>query len=131
MIELRIDCNPVPWKAHGGYGRKSFNPRYAEKEYYQWQIKRQYASNNPIEGAVGILYHFYMPIPESASKKRKLEMMDSAIFHITRPDTSNLLKFAEDTLKGLVIKDDSQVVELTAYKKYAEHPRTEIKIFLL
>lgn len=126
--EFEILCNPVPWKAHGGYGRRSFNPRQLEKDYYQHQLKKLYLHNLPITAAVALKCVFYMPIPESASKKNKEMMLQGRVNHIKRPDTSNLLKFVEDTLKGIVIKDDSQVIYLKGRKFYSEEPRTVIQI---
>lgn len=128
-ICITIDTDPVPWKAHGGYGRRSFNPRFLEKEFYQLQIRRQYHHNLPITVAVKVEYLFFLPVPK-ASFVKQMKMLQGRIKHIKRPDTSNLVKFAEDTLKGIVIKDDSQVTLMTAIKIYSDKPRTEIKIDL-
>ena len=38
----------------------------------------------------------------------------------TRPDTDNSLKLLKDCMSGLFFKDDSQVVEETVIKTYAE-----------
>lgn len=130
MIEICIDCAPVPWKAHAGYGRKSWNPRHAEKEYYQWKIKQQYKNNLPLDAPVVIVCVFYMPIPISTSRKNTERMLRGEIHHIKRPDTTNLFKFLEDTIKGIIIKDDSQVVQIKAEKLYSTNPRTELKIMV-
>lgn len=56
-------------------------------------------------------------------------MLAGIIQHTKKPDTTNLVKFAEDTLKTIVIEDDSQVFRLTASKIYSETPKTVIKIY--
>lgn len=56
-------------------------------------------------------------------------MLLGQLHHIVRPDTTNLIKFAEDTLKGIVIEDDSQVYGIVATKIYSETPKTIIKVF--
>jgi Holliday junction resolvase RusA-like endonuclease len=127
MIQIVIEGVPVPWKAHGGFGRKSFNPRFKEKECYQHQIRKQYFGA-PIEKAVFVYYSFFMPIPSSLSQKQKEKMHAGEMFHIKRPDVTNLVKFCEDTLKYLIIKDDSQVVTIHATKYYDIKPRTQIDI---
>jgi Holliday junction resolvase RusA-like endonuclease len=45
-----------------------------------------------------------------------------------RGDLSNLLKSVEDGLNGVAWLDDSQVVELHAWKKVASQPRCSVAI---
>lgn len=128
MILIELSGVPVPWKAHAGYGKKSFNPRFIERETFQWQIKSQYNQLKPLGGPVRTNYTFHMPIPESTSKVRRLQMLNGRMHHIKRPDCTNLLKFYEDCLKGIVFEDDSQVVEINVRKIYDERPRVTIKV---
>lgn len=125
---LEIAGLPVPWKSHSGYGRRSFNPRYKEREYYRWQISSQYNQSQPLSGPLSMVYLYQMPIPLHTSKIRRLQMLNGKMFPIKRPDLDNLNKFLSDTLIGLVIEDDSQIVELKARKIYGEHPKTTINI---
>lgn len=128
MILLHIDGLPTAWSAHGGYGRRSFNPKFKEKEHAQWQIKSQYNQTDPITTPVRIDFTFHMPIPCGTSKVRRTQMLNGRLHHIKRPDTTNLQKFAEDVLKGIVIEDDAQVVEIVARKIYSEKVQTLIKV---
>ncbi len=122
---LEIEGHPVPWKAHAGYGRRSFNPLFREREYVQWQIKNQIGSGfNLIEGPVSVVFTYYFPFPKSMSKKKR----DQGCPHTKRPDITNLNKFLEDCLKTIVIVDDSQVVEITGRKFYSSDVKTVIKI---
>ena len=36
-----LEMIPIPWRAHSGSGRKSFNPLYQERKQVQWLIKEQ------------------------------------------------------------------------------------------
>lgn len=128
MNLITIDGLPVPWKAHAGYGKRSFNPRFKEKEYYQWQIKSQWNQNIPLAGPIFLKVVYHMPIPLGTSKVRRLQMLNQKMFHIKRPDLDNCNKFLEDCLKGIVFEDDSQVVQIHARKIYSEHPRTVVEI---
>jgi Holliday junction resolvase RusA-like endonuclease len=112
---------PVPWKSHAGYGRKSFNPRYKEKEYVQWKLK-QHWKKPPISEPVSISYRFRFSIPKSFSKKKREHIKNGTLPCLIRKDTSNLVKFTEDCLKQIVIVDDAQVVKLMAEKSYSDHP---------
>ncbi len=128
MIQIEIDGIPVNWKSHVGYGRKSFNPKYKERAFYQWQIRAQYNRELPIAGPVVCYYTFHMPIPASTSKVRKLQMLNGIMHPIKRPDVDNLNKFLSDCLKGIVFEDDSLIVELNSKKVYGERPKTIIRI---
>lgn len=129
-IAIEIEGIPVPWRAHAGYGRRAYNPRAGEKEFYQFHIKRQYLHNNPIDIAVSILAYYCLPIPQSISKKERENILAGRVKHIKRPDIDNLNKFLNDCIKGIVIKDDSQVVEMKSHKVYGEKPKTKVYIEL-
>lgn len=128
MILIEINKLPVPWRAHAGYGRRSYNPRILEREYYQWQIKTQYNQATPISGPLSVMYTYHMPVPKGSSKVRTQQMLNGVMHPIKRPDLDNLNKFLSDTLIGLVIEDDSQIVSLTARKIFGNSPKTVIKI---
>lgn len=128
MITIEIPLLPVPWAAHQGFGRKSFNPRYKEREAYQWYIRSQW-KEKPHEEAVSVFYDFYMPIPKSISKKKLQAILNREIMHTSRADVSNMLKFTEDCLKGIVFLDDAQVWQTSACKLYDLKPRVLINIF--
>jgi Holliday junction resolvase RusA-like endonuclease len=130
MYEFVIPGNPVPWKAHGGYGKKSWNPRFEEKLFFQLEIKKQYENNLPLTIAVKFDYTFLFPIPESFSNKKKKSILEGRVQHIKRPDLTNCMKFTEDCFKEIVIKDDSQVIESAARKMYDMLPRTIVVISL-
>jgi Holliday junction resolvase RusA-like endonuclease len=123
MITLEIEGTPIPWASHQGYGRRSFNPRFKEKEMIRWVAKAQYIGE-PIKGPIKIYYKFYMPIPKSLSKSEK----EVLYFHTKRPDITNLIKFVEDCIKGIYFEDDSQVCEVVAEKVYSLRPRTVITV---
>jgi Holliday junction resolvase RusA-like endonuclease len=61
-----------------------------------------------------------MPIPKTRKKKN--------LFHISRPDLSNMIKFYEDVAQGILFSDDSKIAKITATKVYDEMPRVEIII---
>lgn len=122
-----IEGDPISWKAHAGYGRKSFNPLYKEREMVQYYIKTQ-ATECLNDMPIALSFDFYFKIPKAASKVKRMSMMNGSIRPLTRPDASNCIKFYEDCLKGLVFDDDSQVVEIKARKFYSEKPRVVIKV---
>ena len=126
-IDITLDGLPVPWAAHQGYGKRSFNPRFKEKAHAQWQIRNQF-QGFPFEGPVSISVSFHLPIPKSTSKKKRALIQQGLEFPLKKPDIDNLCKFLCDCLKTITFLDDSQIVELIAQKYFSDHPRTVISI---
>lgn len=86
--------------------------------------------------AVEITLIFFLPIPESTSKKKKMRMIFNSIKHTKKPDIDNLVKMVMDALTPKPRKgdelgawaDDSQVVSLKAKKLYSENPHILIML---
>ena len=131
MIYLVIQENPVPWAAHKGYGRRSYNPRFKERQSFQRQIKSQFMGERPISSPVRLELDYYLPIPKYFGKAKRQEAIEGVYFHIVKPDLDNLNKFTVDCLKEIVILDDNQVVEMVARKNYSSTPRTTIRVDIL
>ncbi len=75
--------------------------------------------NNPLfVGPLHLIITFFMNPP----KKNK------NIWHITRPDLDNMVKFYMDVANGILYEDDSMVARITATKMYHAESRTEIII---
>ena len=82
-------------------------------------------------GPVSLFVHFYMKRPKSHYRTGKFSNMlkkESPMHHVTKPDIDNLAKFLLDCSNGTIIKDDSQVFQLSASKTYDDEPRTEFTI---
>ena len=83
----------------------------------------------PYENALCVDLTFYLGIPSSWTKKRKLEASMGQIRHTKKPDTDNLVKCVTDSCNGLLWVDDSIITDLTARKRYtSELARVVIKI---
>jgi Holliday junction resolvase RusA-like endonuclease len=63
------------------------------------------------DGPVSVAIVFRLPRPKSRKRDR---------YHGTKPDLDKLVRGSLDALKGVIWKDDSQVVDLRAYKRYAD-----------
>jgi len=69
------------------------------------------------DGPLTIQMHFHLPRPKSLPKKVQ--------HHVKKPDCDNLMK-AADALKGILFRDDSQIVRIEATKQYGNPPRVVI-----
>ena len=70
----------------------------------------------------------YFGIPKSDSKAKSAEKRANRTRPTKRPDIDNVIKTICDGLNGVAYYDDSQVVEVTAEKRYSDEPRVEVSI---
>lgn len=80
----------------------------------------------PLKGAVSVTILARFPVPASYSKKRRVACLQASEKPAKKPDIDNLVKAILDGLNGTIFEDDSQVVQLSAAKTYAEVPGCEI-----
>jgi Holliday junction resolvase RusA-like endonuclease len=83
----------------------------------------------PLDEAIEVDFVFGFKPPESWSAKKKARAIAGELRHVTKPDTSNLVKMYEDAMNGVVYRDDSQIDRIAGAKKvYAEQDFTRIDI---
>lgn len=126
MRVYEIPGKPIPLQRHRHDGKKCFDPQKKEKQQMQWHIKILTSGLFAAHGAIKLIVEYHMPIPKSYSRKRALECVGE--YHIKKPDLSNLIKFTEDALNGMVWEDDSIISHIEAKKFYSETPKTVFKI---
>jgi Holliday junction resolvase RusA-like endonuclease len=73
----------------------------------------------------------YFAVPKSVSKTKRDMMLKGQINPTKKPDTDNIAKAILDALNGIAYYDDSQIVDLTVYKRYSDSPRAEVCISTL
>lgn len=129
MIQIEINEKPVSWMAPKQGKHLFYNPRGEEKNKTQWIIRSQYRER-PVENPVILIFNIYFAFPKNISAKKKLKMLNGKIIP-TRMDLSNMIKFYEDCLKGIVIEDDRYVAGITAQKNYDEKDKILITILPL
>jgi Holliday junction resolvase RusA-like endonuclease len=130
MIQLELFGKLVPWCAPRLGRGKVYAPHSADKEKAQWQLRAQYR-DPPIEGDVHLDFTFFFPIPKSTSGVRRRQMLAHLIRPGVKPDNTNLLKFYEDCLSGIVIGDDKSATDHSMRKRYSEVTRVLIRVIPL
>lgn len=123
---LWFPVTPIPkgrprFRRYGG----AYTPPKTEE--YERQIKKLYLTSPKrveFEKNVPLVVNleFGMPIPKSMSKKKRAAMIEGDISHTKKPDVDNLVKAILDGLNKLAWADDSQIVRISAEKKYAKEP---------
>lgn len=69
----------------------------------------------------------YYQKPKSGSKVVQSGRDLGTIRPTVKPDIDNVLKAIFDSLNGILYKDDTQIVEVTASKFYSDIPRVEVE----
>ena len=85
-------------------------------------------ASDPLETPLKVFLQFTLPIPASVTKKRLKSILDGLEVHTKKPDLDNLIKATLDGMAGIVFDNDSQIVNISATKKYGMHPRTDILV---
>ena len=78
--------------------------------------------------AVNLAVLFYFPRPKGHYNAKGMLRPAAPAFHVKRPDATKLLRAVEDSLTGIVWRDDAQVVQQLAGKVYGEPARCEVTI---
>ena len=122
----------VGWQRAGRNGNRSYTPAATAKAELDigWAAKTAMRIGGHIlyECPVTLSFLAAFPVPASWSKSKKAMALEGKIAHSGKPDIDNILKMI-DGLKGIVWKDDSQVVHIgDCLKCYSEIPRLEMRI---
>ena len=130
LINMTVPGEHKPWQV---WVRMSAPTRgYQEFKAYQATIQAKCLEvwrNKPlIETAVEIHMEFIRSYPNNLPKKeasRKRRLKEALV---RKPDLDNMVKAAIDGVKGIIIKDDTVVVRLTAEKRFGPEPMTMITV---
>ncbi len=135
-MRITIPGKPIAQQRPRFYRRGNHVGTYSaqETEAGRWVV----LANSQVEGkitevAVNVDMVFVLARPKGhyGSGRNAGKLKPSAPkYPKSRPDIDNYCKWVLDCLNstGSVWKDDSQVVAMTAVKRYGEQPRTEIEV---
>ena len=138
-MEIVIYGEPVPqgrpkFASFGGHVH-AYDPAKS-KNYKQlvrfWvtQYLKKLEGFTPYENALCVDLTFYMGIPSSWSKQKRIQASQGQIRPTSKKlgDLDNMVKCVTDAISGLVYVDDSQIVNLGASKYYSDTPRCVLKV---
>ena len=121
---------PKPWQV---WVRMSApTPGYLQFKAYQAMIqvacKQEWGNKELIETAVEIHLEFIRSYPNNLPKRETSRERRLKEALVRKPDLDNLCKAAIDGIKGIIIKDDTVVVKLSAEKRFGPEAMTVITI---
>jgi Holliday junction resolvase RusA-like endonuclease len=79
-------------------------------------MQRAAAERGLLLGAVRLSVAFFLPRPKSLPRRE--------VAHTKSPDLDKFVRAIQDALTGVIFRDDAQVVELIAMKRYAAAAET-------
>lgn len=134
MHKIIIPGKPIA-KARPRFARRGkYVTTYSEQETEEGKallfIREQW-HREPIIGPVMLSMFFFLPRPKGhyGTGRNAGKLKPSApTHHVKKPDVSNMVKFYEDVMNGIVWKDDSQIIASLTRKEYSVEPRTEILV---
>ena len=131
LINMTVPGEPKPWQV---WVRMSAPTRgYQEFKAYQETVKAKCLEvwrNKPlIETAVEINLVFIKSYPNNLPKREANRERRLKEALCRKPDLDNMVKAAIDGVKGIIIKDDTVVVRLTAEKRFGPEPMTMITVY--
>ncbi len=114
---LTVIGEPVPWTVYTKRGEPP--PGFQRMQVYQELIRAEIINRRlpKLKGPVKLTFLFDRSTPEEHIADS--QWLEKAIITRGKGDLSDYIKAAEDALKGLLFKDDSQVVAIEATKSYS------------
>jgi len=120
------ECVKVDWVKRD-MRRWPYFPQAKEAAEVRQIIQTQY-QGDILDTAIFVRFVFHIGIPKSWTKRQKHLAQTGLLLPISKPDASNLAKFYEDCMKGIIYSDDSRIVWVSPIKKYDDEAYTEIFI---
>lgn len=132
MTKIIIPVKPVP-KGRPRFTRSGHT--YTPKATRQYEkAVAQYTKmviKNPLQGALWMDIVINKKPPQSWSNTKKQKAIDGLIKPIVKPDIDNYVKSIKDGMEGVAFKNDSQVVQIHARKRYAEEDSAVVRLNVL
>lgn len=128
MSELRlvIPGQPKSQKRHRtGRNGHRYDPSKKDKKALKQELL-QIKPAKPIEGPVRVDINAFFRTPTSWSNKKRKK--HEGEYRPKKPDKDNIEKIIYDSMNGMILKDDNQIVDGRTRKFYSEKPCTEIII---
>ena len=91
-------------------------------------LYRQANGPNFGEKPIAISIRAFFPVPKSASRKKREDMLGDVIKPTVTPDADNIQKAICDALNKVAYDDDKQVVSSSVVKMYAAYPCVHVEL---
>ena len=138
IVSFELHGEPVGWQRTGvrivtPKTGKQFATIYTPSATRKYQdalamaAKVAMRARPALEGPLELTVTAFMLVPPSWTQKKRDAALAGVVRPTGKPDADNFLKQI-DALKGVVWKDDAQVVDARIIKRYDERPRLRVEV---
>ena len=125
QLFFTFEIEPVPQlrprvSSRGGYVRVYDPPKVKNFKNLLRSLAVNQYTRPPLIGLLSVSLTFYRPVQKSISKTEREQRLSNNSKPVVKPDTDNYIKATLDSLNGVLWHDDSQIVKITAEKRYSE-----------
>ena len=138
LMEIVIYGEPIPQGRPRFANGHAYEPQRSKNykllvRFWVTQYLKKIPGWKPFENALCVDLTFYMGIPSSWAKQKRIGAIQGQIRPTSKRfgDLDNMVKCVTDAISGLVYVDDSQIVNLGASKYYSDTPRCVLKVIEL
>lgn len=82
----------------------------------------------PLDCPLAVDFEFTMPRPKAHYRPNGELRPNAPVFHTGKPDTTKLVRAAEDSINGIAWVDDSRIVIQNATKVYGDRPGMAVRV---
>jgi Holliday junction resolvase RusA-like endonuclease len=120
-VTITMQGTPVSWKRPTPNWKQQGVHTNPESDFYFGMLRseatRIMQGQLLLEGGLELSLLAIFPVPQSWSLKKQRWALEGIVQKTSRPDLSNLIKGAEDSLQGVVYRDDAAIVSYGACAK--------------
>jgi len=128
VIRFAVPGNILPWARAGGRGVRRYT-REPQRKYMAVirDLAAEAMAGRPlIAGPIELKVMATWPWPKSRTKRELAS--PTAGLKATRPDLDNVTKIVKDSLNLVVWRDDAQVTDLHARKRYGGRAGLSVEV---
>jgi Holliday junction resolvase RusA-like endonuclease len=130
LITLTLPGLPVGKARARVTTRGTYTP--AKTRNYEGMVRQlaaiEMAGEPPTLDPVELALTAWLPVPQSASKKRQTAMLAGELRPTGRPDLDNIAKAWSDGMNQIVYRDDAQIVRIVLEKRYGVTPKVVVTV---
>lgn len=121
---IEFPLRPVPQRdsTSGRYGHYRTKKQLEQERAFESYVRDYVQTNNVemIEGACVVMYDLRFAVPKGDSKALREQKLSGERMRTETPDEVNCTDFLHNRLKGIIIKDDSQIIFGSSIKRFAK-----------
>jgi len=125
-VKLEVPGKPIALARHRHFKGGAFNPQASLMKRYAWHVVSLLDGKYEPLSQIDLRLKYCFTPPKSWSSKKKQASLGGP--KLSKPDLSNLIKFTEDALNGVLWEDDRLIIRVQAEKVYDEWEGTKIEV---